>query len=267
MAIINGQPDNQIPITDRGFNYGDGVFTTAVVENGQLQHWPLHQQRLAEGLKRLRIPFEHWPSLLDSIKLQAMAHRQAVMKIIITRGSGGRGYTPPKEPQPNWVISVHDFPEKYVSWREQGIELGLSAVKLAKQPLLAGIKHLNRLEQVLVQQELQDKPYADALVCDTDGVMVETAMANLFWCKDDDWFTPELRQAGVAGVMRHRVLAAMHQQGIDCYPVRQMPMMLEQADSAFICNSVMGRVPVVRFQGQDFDRERYEQLEERLNLD
>jgi 4-amino-4-deoxychorismate lyase len=123
--------------------------------------------------------------------------------------------------------------------------LTISPISLACQPLLAGIKHLNRLEQVLIKQALIQTGYDDAVVSDTKQHIIETSVGNLFWYKDDVWYTPDLSESGVDGVMRNQVLDVMHQNGIKCQVVKHNVSVLFSAQQLFVCNSLMMLVPVV----------------------
>lgn len=110
--------------------------------------------------------------------------------------------------------------------------------------LLAGVKSLNRLEQVLLRDELDQRQLAEGLVCDHDGWLVEAVTANLFWRRDSVLYTPLLDRAGVEGVMRRWVLAQAEQLGLQCCPVRVGLAALEAADELFLTNALMEIVPV-----------------------
>jgi 4-amino-4-deoxychorismate lyase len=164
---------------------------------------------------------------------------------MITRGEGGRGYSPEGAVNPNFIITLHAIPAHYTLWHTKGIKLTISPITLASQPLLAGIKHLNRLEQVLVKQALVQTGYDDAIVCDTQQQIIETSVANLFWYKDNVWYTADLSKSGVEGVMRNHVLEVMQQKGIECQVVKQDVSVLFDAQELFVCNSLMMLVPVL----------------------
>lgn len=250
--LINGQPADSLIASDRAIQYGDGVFTTIRIKDGELAFWSEHQRRLEQGLARLGIDFHEWDALGACSVKQAIGHSDAVLKILISRGSGGRGYLPPSPAKANWIISLHPMPSHYALWRQQGISLHLSPIQLAKQPLLAGIKHLNRLEQVLIRQHAQRQGWLDALVCDTDGMLVESSVANVFWRIGNTWYTPELSYAGVDGIMRQHLMRILQKQGDSLYQVRCAPSCLAQATQLLLCNSLMGVVPVTDFAGHQY---------------
>jgi 4-amino-4-deoxychorismate lyase len=243
--IVNGQQQQHIDIADRAFQYGDGCFTTMAFRNGHLEFFDEHIQRLKLACKTLYIDFDKWSEIerciIDSLKSTA----DCVVKVIITRGEGGRGYSPVGAVYPNFIISHHTIPSHYTLWQTKGIKLTISPVTLARQPLLAGIKHLNRLEQVLVKHALAQTNYDDAVVCDTEQQIIESSVGNLFWYKDNVWFTADLSKSGVEGVMRNQILAIMREKKIECQVVKQNVSVLLSAQELFVCNSLMVLVPVL----------------------
>jgi 4-amino-4-deoxychorismate lyase len=172
----------------------------------------------------------------------------AVLKIIVTRGAGGRGYRPPEMPEPTRVVSIHAFPDyPHDHWRK-GVRMRLCEAWLSDQPLLAGIKHLNRLEQVMARREWDDPDIAEGLMRDAQGYVIEGTMTNLFLVKGRTLLTPELTRCGVAGVMRAVVLDLAERLSI---PAVVGPVSLADvagADSLFLTNSVIGIWPVRVFE-------------------
>jgi 4-amino-4-deoxychorismate lyase len=247
-VIVNGEYINQVSLSDRSVQFGDGCFTTLLVTKGIAEFWSAHRQRLMQGCERLSINFSAWELLEKSVYELSQKHNKAVLKVIISRGIGGRGYGTDESAVPSFFISQHAFPNHYLEWQAQGIALSLSPILLAKQPLLAGIKHLNRLEQVLIKQQLQHTTFDDVIVCDTDKHLVESSAANLFWCIGNTWFTPDLSQSGVDGVMRNQVLRYFKQQGIAVKLVKIGSEALLKAEQLFLCNSVMKVIPARNFQ-------------------
>jgi 4-amino-4-deoxychorismate lyase len=255
LIIVNGQIQNHITVADRSLHYGDGCFTTLGFTQGKLHAWPLHLARLQNNCQRLGIDFGQWQALENDIKqmlIQVTAEQsKGVLKIIITRGQGGRGYSPSGAQNPTYIISTHDFPTHYTQWQNHGIDLTISAIKLGKQPLLAGIKHLNRLEQVLVKQELEKTSFDDAIVCSSDNEIIESSAGNIFWLQDEQWFTPYLNECGVEGVMRNQICDVLRK---NAQQVKQIEQKLSAdfcAQEMFICNSLMEIVPVRSLQLSD----------------
>ncbi|MFQ3192431.1 MAG: 4-amino-4-deoxychorismate lyase [Paraglaciecola sp.] len=243
--IVNGQQQQHIEIADRAFQYGDGCFTTMAFRNGRLELFDAHINRLKLACNTLYINFDKWSELESCIVDSLKADDDCVIKVIITRGVGGRGYSPEGAITPSFIITHHTIPVYYPVWQTKGIKLTISPITLARQPLLAGIKHLNRLEQVLVKQDLAQTNYDDAVVCDTQQKIIETSIGNLFWFKDNTWYTSDLSESGVEGVMRNLVLDVMLEKGMKCRVVKHDVSILFNAQQLFVCNALMMLVPVV----------------------
>lgn len=243
-VLINGKANGCIAATDRAFQFGDGCFTTIAVIKGQLQLWPLHWQRLRETCKRLAIVLpDEWQPLLkqeaEYLVREARADA-AVIKIIISRGSGGRGYAVGNGLSAIRVVTLSEIPAHYQQWRDDGIELAWANLALAQQPALAGLKTLNRLEQVLLKQELLQRDADDLLVCDSRGLVCETIIANIFWRRAGEWFTPQLSHAGIAGVVRQQIL--QHNNHVHIVDATAQEFLA--AEQVFVCNALLGLVPV-----------------------
>ncbi len=229
--------------TDRSFQYGDGLFTTVRVKAGQAMLWDLHLQRLVAGAQRLLIHAFDTEELTAKVQ-QAISAPEQVIKVLISRGQAGRGYSPQGIASPCCYISTAALPD-YSQWQQQGIRLGVAEFKLAQQPALAGLKHNNRLEQVLIKAELAQRNLDELVVLDHSGAVIEVSAANLMFCKNGQWCTPSLDQAGVNGVMRQHLLA----QRVVTEGRYQLED-LKQADAILICNALMGVVPVKEFAGR-----------------
>uniref|UniRef100_A0A486XHY6 Aminodeoxychorismate lyase n=1 Tax=Rheinheimera sp. BAL341 TaxID=1708203 RepID=A0A486XHY6_9GAMM len=233
-------------ISDRSFNYGDGVFTTMLVCDGQLQLWPLHLSRLQVAANRLGFGPVDWEKLQHDV-FTTISSAHQVIKLLLSRGEGGRGYSPAGITQPHWYISQSAVPD-YAVAAEQGISVETAELKLAVQPLLAGLKHNNRLEQVLLKQEQSRRGVDDLLVLDQLGYVTEAISANVFFYRNGQWATPKLHRAGVAGVMREALLARHKIAQHDWQYETLMPI-----DAMFICNAIMGVIPVKLFDGRPLD--------------
>ncbi|MEW6646916.1 MAG: aminodeoxychorismate lyase [Pseudomonadota bacterium] len=250
--LIDGKDSDQIAADDRGLLYGDGLFETLAVRDGVPQLWPQHLARLQRDCARLGIvppPLE----LLQTEALQLCAgHARAVLKIIITRGSGGRGYRLPEHAMPRRILSLHPWPDYPEQHATQGVRARLCTLRLGSNPRLAGIKHLNRLEQVLARAEWSDPDIAEGLLLDGAGQLVEGTMSNVFLVRDGCLLTPVLDECGVAGVMRAQILELAARLGI---PGVVAPLRLDDvatAEEMFFCNSLIGLWPVRQFEQQEF---------------
>ena len=249
--LINGTESTTVAATDRGLAYGDGLFSTIKVERGKVQLWDFHLQRLQLGAQRLFFPDMDWSLLTDEVQSLAKTltdKPEAVIKIILTRGSGGRGYSSKGCVEPLRILSSHDFPEFYKQWQNEGIKVILCQQKLATNPQLAGLKTLNRLEQVLIKHELEMQQAVEGIVCDSNGFVVETCTANIFIYLDNQWLTPKLDACGVAGVKRRQVMEAAKQAGITVSEVNLTVDDLLKAQALCLTNALMGIVPVKQFQ-------------------
>ncbi len=254
MAWINGQKKIEIAITDRALAYGDGLFESIACINRQLHLWPRHWQRLQQGAEQLALllPEQQWVlSWIDRALAEQGDPALAVVKIIITRGSGGRGYRSPEHPEPRTVITVYPWPEHSEADYQEGIAAMVCQTTLAVQPKLAGIKHLNRLEQVLAAQELMANNCYEGLMLEFDPVkaelekkVIEGVSSNLFFVSNGQLLTPEITCSGVNGTLRQEVL---HRSAVMGITVKTGPFSLQDvlnADEVFFSNSIFGILPV-----------------------
>lgn len=241
---INGIRQQTIEASDRAVQFGDGCFTTARVRQGQVEWLEAHLQRLQQGCERLLIADVDWATLRSEMIAASATLADGVLKAIVTRGSGGRGYSASGCGSPTRIISLAAYPAHYDALRHSGARLALSPVRLAQNPLLAGIKHLNRLEQVLIRTRLEQTGADEALVLDTDAMLVECCAANLFWRTGDRVFTPDLSESGVNGIQRQRVMQQIVAHGLSLSEVRVGIDALAAADEVFITNALMPVLPV-----------------------
>ncbi|WP_194436233.1 aminodeoxychorismate lyase [Vibrio fluminensis] len=252
MYWLNGQPTDSISLLDRSFQYGDGCFTTMLTRDGAVECWSYHLQRMQACLDALAIPHPDWQKVELWLKQAANHDSLAGLKLHISRGEGGRGYSATQVSAPNVTISDFAFPAHYYQWQQEGIELGVCQTRLGLNPLLAGHKHNNRLEQVLVKAELDQRQLSDGVVLNLSEHIVETSMANLFWWKEQELYTPDLTMSGVAGVARRRVLDIAQQQKINLHVGEFALTDLLDADEVFITNSILGVAPIKGIEGQSF---------------
>lgn len=248
LTWVDGQPCEGLPVHDRGLAYGDGLFETMRVVDGQPRLFDRHLLRLQEGCLRLRLPLE-----LTALRAEILAFCQflqdGVLKLILSRGDGLRGYAAPDPCRPRRILLGSAAPAHPAGNTSHGICLFPCATRLAEQPLLAGLKHLNRLEQVLARSEWQDPAFAEGLMRDTSGRVVEAVFSNLFMVRAGVLLTPDLRRCGVAGVMRAEVLERASEAGlaVDIRDI-ELPELLH-AEEVFLSNSLYGIWPVREFDG------------------
>ena len=221
---------------DRGIAYGDGLFETMRVHEGRVPWLDAHLARLARDAARLRIdvPADGW--LRDRVAACVdAAPAGAVLKIVLTRGVGGRGYAPPAAPMPTLLLALHPLPPPL----PDALALRWCSTRVAVQPALAGIKHLNRLENVLARAESAQPGIDDGLMLDTADELVGATAANVFVRAFGLWITPPVTRCGVAGVARAWVIANAGAR--ESVLTRTM---LEESDAVFLCNAVRGILPV-----------------------
>jgi 4-amino-4-deoxychorismate lyase len=243
---IDGAPTDVVPVSDRGLHFGDGLFETISIRNGRARFLAAHLERLATGCRRLHLPFDFGQELLRDIDAAiAKAPSLAVLKLIVTRGDARRrGYAPQGGEVPRRVVSLYAAAPRSIP--DQGVDLHLSSIVSGDQPALAGIKHLNRLENVLAAREARGAGAFDALMPGADGRIVSGAMSNLFIVAGNELRTPLLDRAGVAGVMRSVVIRECGHLGLALAQRVLLPRDLATADEVFITNALIGVVPVRR---------------------
>jgi 4-amino-4-deoxychorismate lyase len=234
--LVNGHPSQQVPADDRGFQYGDGLFETALLVHGRVRFLDSHCQRLLTGCARLGITPPDEQILRREIAQITANVDRGVLKIIVTRGAGGRGYRPSGPMSSNRVVALHPFnPVPHAA-----IRLRWCDTRLGRNARLAGIKHLNRLEQVLAQSEWSEGEADEGLMLDTEGEVVCATSANVFVVRDNALVTPDLRFCGVQGVMRAQVIKAAAKLRLAVSEEPLWPHDLETASEVFITNAVRG---------------------------
>ncbi len=238
---------------DRGLQYGDGLFETMAVRDGRIPWLAYHLRRLRSSCARLRITFPETAGLRREIAALAAGQLRAIIKLIVTRGVGGRGYRPDPDASSRHILMRHPWPAHAQRYAQEGIRLRVCRTRLASNPALAGLKHLNRLEQVLARLEWDDDSrYQEGLMLDYQDRVIEGTMTNLFIVRSGCLLTPDLSASGVAGVMREIILETAVQRAIPCQVTRLALPDIAQAEEIFVCNSVVGVWPVAALQGRRY---------------
>lgn len=244
MIVINGVQANALDPRDRGFAYGDGVFRTVALRDGLLEAWPQQWAKLAKDCQALSLQCPDPSDWLEAIRLAVGEMRDAALKLMVTRGCGLRGYLYPQPQQCNWLVLTGPLPVYDSALLQQGITARWCDLRLSSQPLLAGVKHLNRLENVLARNEWQEPQVREGLLLDQQGHVIEGTMSNLLLLTGQVLLTPALEQCGVAGVTRERILLSAARLG---WRVEIGDVSVEQvlaADEVGVCNSLIGLWPV-----------------------
>jgi len=250
--LINGQSADSISVLDRGLQYGDGLFETMAVIDGACPFWDAHMQRLQQGCQRLQLPVPDRTLLQAEAQALVQHEKRAVLKLILSRGEGGRGYRYPDPVQPNRIFMRHPWPDYPQQNEREGVQVRFCNITLARQPALAGLKHLNRLEQVLARNEWQDAQIAEGLMLDENGNVIEGTMSNLFMVQNAILYAPDLSACGVAGIMRQTILELARNAGMTVRLTNITKDHLCEADEIFLTNSLIGIWPVNRIDEQTF---------------
>lgn len=252
-CLINGEIADTISVADRGLNYGDGLFETLLVRRGQPRFWQAHMERLDKGCGQLGIARPEQSLLWREVQTVIAGRPECVVKIIVTRGvpaSGfSRGYAPPEQCAVSRIVSAHDPPQDR-DHGPAGVRVRICELRLGQQSLLAGIKHLNRLEQVMARAEWDDPEIGEGILLDQDGYVVSGTASNIFIVAGQRLLTPRLDRCGVRGIMRGEILKAF---AARCEQRRITLDMLPEADEVFLCNGVRGIMPVGRIDDRRYD--------------
>lgn len=221
------------------------------VQAGNIPLLERHWRRLTTDLQRLSIPVPA-VDLLAFLSECCRGTSIGVLKLIVTRGEGGRGYLPAETAEPVIIISLHPLPCYDVDFALTGIAIGVARLRLGHSAMLAGMKHLNRLEQVLVRQDLQVTGYLEGVVLDQDDFVVEAAFSNICMISGNCLKTPILDRAGVAGILRGWIMDNAPSLGLSATECRLTLPELLAADEVFLSNSVNGVWPVIAIENQVF---------------
>ena len=250
-VLVNGRAGAAVDPLDRGLLYGDGLFETVAIVGGLPRFLDWHFERLSSGARALGFPAPDLDALRADITQVATAPR-CVVKLVLTRGLGERGYRPPRDPRPTRIVAASPWPVWPADAATSGVRLGWCRTRLARNTALAGLKHLNRLEQVLARAEWDDGALDEGLMQDDRGRVIAATQANVFAHIDGAWATPRLDQCGVAGVMRRAFRAWCAEQRM---PVEERTLEVAEiasATSLVLTNALIGAWPVAVLDGRRF---------------
>jgi 4-amino-4-deoxychorismate lyase len=251
-CLVNGQATDLVSSSDRGLLYGDGLFETMAVVTGKIPLWQLHIDRLQRGCEILKLACPPAEVLHAEVDQLAKDAERAIIKLMLTRGVGGRGYAPPASAVTTRIIQYHPWQEVLRDNWETGVRVIFCEQQLARQPVLAGIKHLNRLEQVLARAEWQDPTIQEGLLADCEGNIIEAVSHNVFTLNGKTLTTPDLRYSGVAGVMREYLFTLARERGYSVQITTVSKQDLLAADAVFLCNSIHGIWPICELDGKHY---------------
>ncbi|URJ24907.1 aminodeoxychorismate lyase [Candidatus Blochmannia ocreatus (nom. nud.)] len=249
MYWLNGVPHKKISLNNRGLHFGDGFFTTAKLNNGKIEFLDLHLDRLIISSNRLMFNcFDINVIRKEMLSAASCSGKFDVIKVIIVRSdlyNAPCKYRYISDIEPLRIICVSKLSNCYEQWVNLGIRLKTAIIRLSRNDILSGIKHINRLEQVMIANWIGKNSDADeALVLDTDGNVVECCSANIFWRYKYEVFTPSLYYAGVNGIMRQLVIKLLSELGFSVNQVMVGPKHLKCADEVFITNTLLPIVSV-----------------------
>ncbi len=253
LSMVDGELSANVAPDDRGLAYGHGLFETMRLSTGAIPLQDRHLARLVRDAERLHLPVDRVAVNADIERFIAHLKRagitDGVVKLIITAGSGGRGYRTPKTLAARCILQYSALPNDLAALARTGARLYECEYRLPDNTTLAGIKHLNRLDQILARNEWQDN-YDDGLMLDQKNLLVETTCANVFVRMGDEWLTPRLERAGIDGILRAFILN--HLAPSNNLKVRECDLQIEdvvRCSEWFLCNSVRGIVPIIDLSG------------------
>ncbi len=251
--LVNGRETGVDP-ADRGLAYGDGLFETMASTDGHIRWLDYHFERLERGCRRIAIDAPDRGLVREEIAANGPRAGRAIVKLIVTRGPGERGYRPPDAPKPTRILGFLAWPEYPRSHYTRGIRVRVCALRLGTSPALADLKHLCRLEQVLAHVELRGHDVEQGLLLDGAERVVGGSSSNVFAVRGDELLTPAVTRNGVAGVMRRVVLETAPLVGLVPHETDLTLHDLNDADELFVTNALIGIWPVARLDERAFAR-------------
>lgn len=271
MSLVDGMETDILPINDRGFQYGDGVWETLAIRNGQVKQLKPHLQRLKKGLDTLGITDVDYSCIEAEVLTVAAQKQTGIIKIIITRGSGGRGFAYDHSLSSRRMISLYEMPVYPTAYYQQGIRLTACQTRLPHNPALAGFKRLGCVEQVLARAEFTSD-FQEGVLCDYDDYVIEGTMSNLFLITEQDTIiTPNLKLCGVAGIARSYLLETLKTMGVNVDCINVLEDDIKNAKGVFMSNSIIRLWPVYEYIGNTHSKRYaipplFRMLESKLNL-
>lgn len=249
-AWMDGAPVSALPLTLRAAHYGDGVFRTLRRDSGRIALYERQIARLCGDAAAIGIPLRN--ETVEQALAEPALPKDAVIKICAWRGGAGRGYWPDPEAAPHLAVYAHAPPSYPLDHWQQGIDVIRLTAALSRNPRLAGIKHCNRLDQVLAAEELAASNAVEGLCRDGDGNFVCGTRSNLFALVEGALHTPPVVDCGVRGVMREQLCELAAEQGLGVRESAFNEALLARADALLLSNSLIGVWPVARLDGVAF---------------
>lgn len=249
-AWVDGRAAAGVDVADRAVHFGDGVFETIAALGGIPQRLDAHLARLVRGVAALSIAPPEFAELAGEIRRAAAMAPACIVKVIVSRGQAlERGYAYRGDERATRIVFAYAWPE--AGGERAPARVAASAVVAAEQPRLAGVKHLNRLENVLARREARDRGLDEVVLCRADGIVAGGSMTNVFLLRAGRIETPRVDRCGVAGVVRGAVLAAATRLGMSAHETEIPGVSLDEAEEMFLTNALIGIWPVARFGNRD----------------
>ena len=260
VVLVNGSPGPPVAASqavspfDRGLHFGDGLFETIACRRGRPRFLSWHLERLALGCARLHIAEPDLEEIREEVRALARDVDSAILKVILTRGPAvARGYAPTGRENPTRITFRYAWPAENPAWSQDGVRVRTAALRLGENPALAGLKHLNRLEQVMAKAESTDAQIAECVLFSSSGRLISGTMTNIFIVRKSLVYTPRVDLCGVAGVMRRWVLNEAASMNLSCEEAVLRAGDLEDADEIFLTNARIGIWPVRQFDARSLE--------------
>jgi 4-amino-4-deoxychorismate lyase len=250
---IDGVTGSRVSARDRGLNYGDGLFETMRLADHAVRHLDRHLARLAQGCERLGISHVDFAALNHEIASIARTLSDGALKLVVTRGSGPRGYRPAGTERPTRVLAWSPPRVADASASTDGVRVRYCTTPASVNVALAGVKHLNRLDCVLARSEWSDTGIAEGLMRDSHGAIVGGTMSNVFAVRGETIVTPRIDRAGVKGIMRGIVIEAARAAGLVVEEQALTAAHLAAADELFLTNTLIGIWPIRALEDRHLD--------------
>lgn len=247
---LDGAPATSLPVTLRAAHYGDGVFRTLRRDGGRIALREQHITRLCADAAAIGIPLRR--EAVERALSEPALPKDAALKICAWRGGAGRGYRPEPDAAPHLAVYAHALPSYPMDYWKQGVDVVRLAATLSHNPRLAGIKHCNRLDQVLAADELAASGAVEGLCGDGAGNFVCGTRSNVFAHLEGVLYTPPIVDCGVRGVMREQLCELASRQGLTVRESALDEALLARADGLMLSNSLIGVWPVARLDGVAF---------------
>jgi 4-amino-4-deoxychorismate lyase len=248
---VNGAAAQSVSALDRGLQFGDGLFETIACVRHRPRFLSLHLDRLAQGCRRLQIQPVDLEQLRAQVRELARSVDRCIVKLLVSRGTAiTRGYAPAGDERATYITVRYPWPHEDAATSQDGVTVRTLSLRLGENRLLAGLKHCNRLEQVLARVECAQRDVAEGLLFSQSGYLVSGTMSNVFLVRSASLLTPRVDLCGVAGVMRRVVLSEAQRVGIPVQECLLSAQDLENADEIFLTNARVGIWPVRAIDGR-----------------